>query len=212
MQISHHLFHCRTKQKIETQIISNILSIPNRLLDPNSLSSTSKNEASASNVIIDTAKVKALKNYFVESVDEFSNDNLVWIKPKNAPKFVNDNGIYLYFQANNGVVSNLRFRIQYHASDWLFFEKVQFSIDGTAYDSFPADVKRDSGNGGKIWEWTDQMVRANDSELIKALANAKSAKMKIIGREYFDIKNISSSQIQSMYRTLEYFQALGGKF
>ena len=44
--------------------------------------------------------------------------------------------------------SNLRFRIQYYADDWLF-NKVQFSIDGKAYEYIPSDTERDCGYGGK---------------------------------------------------------------
>jgi hypothetical protein len=72
-------------------------------------------------------------------------------------------------------------------------------------------TETDSGDGGKIWEWFDESVSVSDKQLINALANSKSAKMKLIGRQYFDVKNISQDQIKGIKRTLELYQAMGGK-
>src|SRR5690554_6543780 len=127
---------------------------------------------------IDSSKMNELDKYFVSKKDEFDPDGLVWHKPKSAPKYTNQNGIYCYFQSNNGMPSNLRMRLQYEADDWLFFEKVQFSIDDKAYEFIPRDTETDSGNGGRIWEWFDQSMGSFNTELLNALANAKSAKMK----------------------------------
>jgi hypothetical protein len=122
------------------------------------------------------------------------------------------NGIYCYFQTENNIPSNLRFRVQYHADDWLFISRIQFSIDGKAYDYIPSDVETDSGNGGRIWEWFDESLDSSDKELIDALANAKSAKMKLIGKQYHDIKAITTEQINSIKRTLEMYNAMGGNY
>lgn len=161
---------------------------------------------------IDSVKIKELTKSFSKKKDEFSNNNSTWFTPKTAPKFANANGIYCYFQTENGIPSNLRFRLQYLANDWLFFDKVQFSIDGKAYDYVPTKTETDSGNGGYIWEWFDESVNESDKELINALANAKSAKMKLNGKQYFDVKNISKTQINSIKQTLELYKAMGGEF
>ena len=93
----------------------------------------------------------------------------------------------------------------------MFFDKIQFSIDGKAYEYIPLSTETDSGDGGYIWEWFDENVSTvNDKELLKALANAKSAKMKFIGRQYHDIKNISKEQLNGIKRTIDYYKALGG--
>jgi len=107
--------------------------------------------------------------------------------------------------------SNLRFRIQYYAEDWLFFSKVQFSIDDKAYEFVPQNIETDNGSGN-IWEWFDEGVTSYEKELIYALANAKNAKMKFIGRQYYDIKTISQQQIIDIKRVLELYNALGGKY
>lgn len=161
---------------------------------------------------IDSAKIKELEPFFYAKKDEFDPNGLVWYKPKSAPKYTNRNGIYCYFQSNKGMPSNLRLRLQYYADDWLFFKKVQFSIDGKAYEYIPMDTETDSGNGGKIWEWFDESMGKSNTELLDALANAKSAKMKLIGDQYYDIKTINSTQIRDIKRTLDLYKAMGGEY
>lgn len=161
---------------------------------------------------IDSLKIKELAKYFSKKKDEFSNNNSTWFTPKTAPKFANANGIYCYFQTENGIPNNLRFRMQYLAEDWLFFDKVQFSIDGKAFDYIPTKTETDSGNGGYIWEWFDESITESDKVLINALANAKSAKMKLNGKQYYEVKTISKTQINSIKQTLEFYKAMGAEF
>ncbi len=160
---------------------------------------------------IDTVKVKELEKSFRIKEDEFSNNNKKRYKPKSAPIYTNANGIYCYFQTENGTPGNLRFRLQYYNEDWLFFSRVQFSIDGKAYEYIPLDTETDSGYGGYIWEWFDESVLESDMELINALANAKSAKMKLIGQQYYDTRTISQAQINGFKQTLALYRAMGGQ-
>ena len=157
-------------------------------------------------------KVKELKKYFFVKSDEFSNNNLKWHKVKTAPKYTNANGIYVHFQTENDLPSNLRFRFQYYSDDWLFIKNAQFSIDGKAYDFNPSSVETDSGDGGYIWEWWDESLTSSEHEVIYGLANAKKAKVKLNGSQYYDIKNITQEQILGIKRTLEYYKALGGNY
>ena len=144
--------------------------------------------------------------------DEFDPNGKIWYEPKSAPQFTNRNGIYLYFATQNGQVIPLRFRVQYYSDNWLFFKKIQFSIDNNAYEFIPSDTETDSGNGGKIWEWFDEVLTGSDKGLIYALVGANSAKMKFIVRQYYDIKTITKSQITDMKRTLELYRAMGGTY
>lgn len=160
---------------------------------------------------IDSTKIAELTPYFKIKQDEFDPKAPVWYEPKSAPQYTNRNGIYCYFRTIDNKPQNFRFRMQYYADDWLFFHKVQFSIDEKAYEYIPNDTETDSGNGGKIWEWFDDAITtSSDKELIRALANAKTARMKIIGKQYYDIKEITPSQIKDIKRSLELFEAMGG--
>lgn len=192
------------KEKRENEIMKSILSLSTSFSKPTV--SMNKNK-------IDSVKIRELKAYFKQKKDEFSPEGKTWIKPKSSPAYTNQNGIYCYFQTENNTPSNLRFRVQYYSDEWLFFDKIQFSIDGKAYEYIPLNTETDSGDGGYIWEWFDENVSTNnDKELLKALANAKSAKMKFIGRQYYDIRNISKEQLNGIKRTIEYYKALGGNF
>lgn len=161
---------------------------------------------------IDSAKIRELDKYFTQRKDEFSNDSTIWFTPKTAPEYTNRNGIYCYFQTVNGMPGNLRFRVQYYADDWLFFSRLQFAIDGKAFEYIPISTETDSGNGGHIWEWFDQSLTLSDRELIYSLSNAKDAKMKFVGKQYHKVKNITPEQILSIKRCLEMYNALGGKY
>ncbi|MGV0847398.1 hypothetical protein ACTS9T_12630 [Empedobacter falsenii] len=159
---------------------------------------------------INRITISKLKPLFEVSKDEFDPNGLTWCKPKNASKYVNENSIYCYFQLNNDKASNFRFRLQYLNEDWLFIQKVQFSIDGKPYEFFPSDVQSD--NDTEIWEWFDENIDVFNEPLIEAIANAKSVKVKLIGRQYFDTKTMSNSQIKSIKNTLELYRAMGGAF
>lgn len=160
----------------------------------------------------DSVKIKELIPFFRVSKDEFDVNGVTWYEPNDAPKYINRNGIYIYFGVDKNGIKPLRLKIQYTADDWLFFKKVNFSIDDKPFEYVPRKTETDHG-GGIIWEWSDEaIVDTSDKELIKALASAKSAKMKFIGSQYHNIKNISQKQIQSINRTIELYKAMGGDF
>jgi len=201
-----------TKEKEEKRIEELVNSSTNSVKE--SLDASKKQEAAElkKSTKIDSIKVKELKKYFFVKSDEFSNNDVKWHKVKSAPKYTNANGIYIYFQTANGIPSNLRFRLQYYSDDWLFIKNAQFSIDGKAYEFSPSNVETDNGDGGYIWEWWDESLTSSEHDLIYALATAKKAKVKLLGRQYYDIKNISQEQILGIKRTLDYYAALGGKY
>ena len=155
------------------------------------------------------ARIKAekLKPYFSFRKDEFGGQ--VWVEPKDAPQYVNVNGIYCYFMLVDGKPSNLRFKIQYRADDWLFIQSYKFLIDGNTYDYVPGKVERD--NESYIWEWSDTPVSVISESLLNSLSKAKTAKIRFVGRQYHKDKDITAQQIASIKRTLDYFYALGGK-
>lgn len=199
------------KFQLEKEIESQVFSSKNSVQESLNNSNKKDIEKFKKTLKIDLAKIKALKKYFTTEKDEFSKSNLTWYKPKTAPKYTNQNGLYCYFQTENDMPSNLRFRLQYYSDEWLFFSKVQFSIDGKAYEYIPLSTETDNGDGGYIWEWFDESITNSDKKLINALSNAKSAKMKLIGRQYYDVRSISKEQIKNIKRTLDLYKEMGGK-
>ena len=198
-----------TKEQQEEEIVEKYMALDNVT---KSSKKSSSSTASISESKVDSAKIKELLPFFEIKKDEFDPKGITWYKPKSAPQYTNRNGIYLYFAVQEGKDMSLRFRVQYYADDWLFFKKIQFSIDDNAYEYIPSDTETDCGNGGKIWEWFDEALTGSDQKLIYALTEAKSAKMKFIGRQYHDIKTITKNQITDMKRTLELYRAMGGTY
>ena len=84
-----------------------------------------------------------------------------------------------------------------------------FSIDGNAYELIPDNVETDH-SGGKIWEWCDQSIRGDDMLIIKALAVAKSAKIKFVGRQYSEVRTITAKELESIKNVLDLYSAMGG--
>lgn len=193
------------KEEKEEEIVSRIMGLDLNIGD----SEITKPEAIAK---VDSTKVKELLQYFEVKKDEFDPNGQVWYKPKSAPKYANRNGIYCYFKVENNKPGPLRFRVQYYADNWLFFSAIQFSIDDNAYQFIPMKTETDCGDGGMIWEWFDESLSPSDKNLIYALSEAKSAKMKFLGKQYYDIKTISKGQITDIIRALELYHAMGGSY
>ena len=133
-------------------------------------------------------------------------------EPKTSPNFRNANGFYCYFGTKNGAPEVLRIVHQYYADDWLFIRKYKFSIDGNAYSYTPIDVKTDNGDGGMVWEWSDEAVDSEAKDVLNALINSKSAKIRLEGRQYYDTKSITSTQIKSIKETIELYRLMGGEY
>jgi hypothetical protein len=196
------------KDSLEKATENEVFSMSNSIKE-----SVDKNNATQANTTQkDTVQIKNLKPFFNIKTDQFEVNKKSWYEPKNSPKYRNQNGIYCYFGSENGNVNNFRFVIQYYADDWLFIQKYQFSIDGKAYELYPDKVETDSGDGGYIWEWCDQEINSSNNDLIEALANAKDAKIKFVGRQYASVKTISQQQIKTIKKALDLYKAMGGTF
>lgn len=192
-----------TKAEKEKEISSLLLNLKD--------DGVSINESTTPVPQVDSASIKDLLPFFRIKKDEFDPHGATWYEPKSAPQYTNRNGIYLYFKTTDGAPGPLRFCVQYLADDWLFFKRVQFSIDSSAYEYIPSSTETDNG-GGDIWEWFDEPLSPGDKELIYALSEAKSAKMKFIGRQYYGIRTISKQQIVDIKRSLDLYKAMGGSY
>ncbi len=154
------------------------------------------------------AYLKNAKKNFRFKKDEFSSKT--WVYHNATPKYTNVNSVHLYFeQDNRGKVSNLRFRVQYEDDNWLFIKNVIFNIDGENHKFYPEYMKRDCGNGGRIWEWSDEPAFYN-KRLIEKISKAKTVKMKFNGDQYYNIKTMNAKQINAFKETLNFYKALGG--
>ena len=143
--------------------------------------------------------INSLKSNFDINVDEFT--GIGWVHHKKRAKYVNENGIEIYFQiGENGKSKNLRFRVQYTSKRWLFFDKVRFSVN-------VKNKKRD--NDGTVWEWFDDSVSTSEEKIfIALLSNSKTAKMRLSGSTKHVDKTITKSQIKAINQTLRLYEAM----
>jgi hypothetical protein len=84
-------------------------------------------------------------------------------------------------------------------------------MDGTAFSYFPAKFERDNNADG-IWEWSDEQIQSNNYYLIYGLSTSAKVDMKLVGSQYHKIKTLTKGQILDIKRTLNLYEALGGKF
>ncbi len=80
----------------------------------------------------------------------------------------------------------LRMVCNYTADDWVFFEKITFSVDGNNYYKYFSynDVVRDN-EGGDIWEYVDIEVGETEIEILKAIANSNETIVRFEGDDYY---------------------------
>lgn len=173
-------------------------------------SSLKENTYSYTNIFFDTAGFRELVSHFNINEDKFDPQGWTWYVPKSAPKSSSEDAIYLYFGVKGRTNGPLRLRVQYHSDDWLFIEKAQFYIKGKAYEFIPRNVQRD--NDYEIWEWFDNALTIADKELIYALSEAKTAEIKFIGSQYYDIRYINQTELSDIKNTLLLYNSFGGDF
>ena len=160
---------------------------------------------------IDSLMNAKKKDYKFER-DEFSSIGSTYVIPKSAPKYRNQNGFYCYFTyEKNYSPGFFRFVIQYESDNWLFIDNCIFNIDGENINFTPKEVERDN-SGGRIWEWVDQAIEQDHVNLIRKIANAKSVKVKLNGKQYYDTRSLKENEIKSIKETLELWENIGGKF
>ncbi|MHA3788245.1 hypothetical protein ACX0HA_08560 [Flavobacterium hauense] len=161
-------------------------------------------------ILIDSAAFKRLSPFFKIKKDEFDPNGTLTYVPADSPEKPKGDAIYCYFERINDSVSNLRVRMQIEHKEWLFYKKCQFLVDGKVYEYSPQSIELNVGNPGKVCEWFDEAVNANNIDIIRALSKAREAKVKIIGRHYNKIIVFSKEQFLSINNTLELYSAFRG--
>jgi hypothetical protein len=140
--------------------------------------------------------------------DEFKPDYVFYF-PNNAPKYSNVSWMFPYL-VKSGNDFTLRFVIQYEADDWLFIEDVKIKItheDGTetVMDLLSGNFERDH-SGGRIWEWLDTPVSADLYDKLVNISQAKSAKLRYNGQQYYQERNLSANEFKALRNMLNVYE------
>ncbi len=103
----------------------------------------------------------------------------------------------------------LRMVCNYTADDWVFFEKITFSVDGKNFYKFfnYYDVVRDN-DGGDIWEYVDIEVGETEIEILKAIANSNETIVRFEGDEYYRDITIAAEDKKGIVEALTVYEML----
>ena len=134
---------------------------------------------------------------------------ITWYKPSTYPEYADSRSYVLPYIGKNDNSAWLRLQFHYTGNDWIFFEKITVSIDGTNYywnfDYW--DVERD--NDTEVWEWVDISPSASDIEMLKKIANSSETIVRFEGENYYydftvkDTDKTAISQVLTAYEALK---------
>ena len=136
-------------------------------------------------------------------------EGIDWYKDKSSPRYVSQNGFFLYIGKKSTGLPWLRLGIQYADEDWLFIESFIVVADDQRFERREVEFERDSD--GNIWEWYDESVTEADLKMIKAVVESKDAVIRFNGQKYRDDKKITPSQKAALKNVLEAYEAFGGR-
>lgn len=153
----------------------------------------------------DSIKAALLPMFRVED-DDFK--GVRFYEAKSVPKYVDVNSVHLYIGQVDSTTMTLRLKLQYHADDWLFIDKVQIQSNGKVFTLKSREWKRDNGSGS-IWEWSDEPLVGADYFAISVLAD-NGGTIRYSGSKYFDKRMLTKKEVDNLKKTIELFKALGG--
>lgn len=133
-----------------------------------------------------------------------------WYEPASAPKYVNRNGLYAYFNYKDEKTrpGDIYWTMQFYGDDWLFIKSYIFLIDGKQYSFVPGEVRTDSGNGGMVWEWFNEQATPDAMVILRAISTSKTAKVRMLGSDYRKDVTINEAQKLGIKRILMLHDAL----
>lgn len=138
-------------------------------------------------------------------------EQITWYHPSSAPQYINNNSCYIYMgkSGNDYPYYWLRWVMSYAGNDWIFFDNVTISVDGTNYyksfDYF--DVTRDNNYGG-VWEYVDIPVEEDDLEILNAIADSDQTIIRFQGDTYRYDKTVTQAEKAGIRAVLDAYDFL----
>ena len=146
-------------------------------------------------------------NYIIER-DSFSNGIPEIIYPKNKPKSVRKDYLWSYFEIEEGKAK--RFRLVIQGSE---VEKVSgttmfcFNIDNKIVKIIVQPYMAHESYKGSYYD----IPSAYDVDFLDSLQIGSSVKMKVTNLEEYTTRTISSEELNSIFKTYQYYKELGGE-
>lgn len=158
----------------------------------------------------------AVRDVFINAMREKKDEvrGITSYTHRDTPEFVNARSeLYCYFVTGKSGKPALRLQIQYVADDWLFIRSFVIKADDATFTlNAPGlrDVERDN-SAGKIWEWHDRAVGAQEREMLNAIAKSKRVILRCEGKQYQKDRELTDSEVQRIRTVLTAFKILGGE-
>lgn len=114
-------------------------------------------------------------------------------------------------KADGGGPPTLRLLLRYAGDDWIFFDTAEVLADGkhfTIIQGARSAVKDDNDERG-VWEWADLEANQADLEMLRAVASADDARLRLSGK-YTQDRAITAREKAAAGRVLAAYAALGG--
>ena len=115
-------------------------------------------------------------------------EGVTFYKPSCYPQYANTRCFVLPYIGEKSGNYWLRCKVDYTANDWVFFNKVIFSVDGVKRDTVEFDyfdVTRDTVVGGKLWENADFAPSTSQIKLLEDIANSQKTIIRFQGSDYY---------------------------
>lgn len=145
----------------------------------------------------DEEKIKNLQKRMDKEYDKV--ENITWYYPN---VYYNTRSRVFLYLGNKKDISWLRFRLIYIGSDWVFFDKIIFNIDGKrSVINISSFDKTTDVNNGSVFEGID-LDYITHKELINEIIHSKSTIVRFSGKYNSDM-TISSSQKNAMKDMVE---------
>ena len=131
-----------------------------------------------------------------------------WYYAPSEPYYADERSFALpYIGAD---ASNVWLRLKYHytGTEWVFFEEVTITVDGTAYEKeFEYfDIQRD--NDAEVWEWVDFQPTEDDLAMLRAIAASKQTVVRFEGASHFFEFTMSGSDKEGITQVLDAYEIL----
>ena len=146
-------------------------------------------------------------NYIIER-DSFSNGIPEIIYPKNKPKSVRKDYLWSYFEIEEGKAK--RFRLVIQGSE---VEKVSgttmfyFNIDNKIVKIIVQPYMAHESYKGSYYD----IPSAYAVDFLDSLQIGSNVKMKVTNLEEYTTRTISSEELNSIFKTYQYYKELGGE-
>lgn len=147
------------------------------------------------------------KEYIIER-DSFTRGIPKIIYPKNKPNYLQKDYLWAYFEIDNGKAERFRLVIQNSEDNNIDETNIfKFNIDGKIVNIIIQPYMIHESHSGNYY----CIPSAYAVEFLESLRNGSKVKMQATNLEEYTTRTISSEELNSIFKTYQYYKELGGE-